>query len=170
MPNFLIQTTGNLHLLNNIMNIIAYGHLYEYVENSLETYIRRHYMKQILAKAQSVYDEWISSSESETFADEYFGGGICHLIADELSNMFNDNMELDSKTITYDDEVHVATLVRWSKDESSEVFNMVTVDIPWRLYETGGGYQFEPIQGVVFEESNVLVHTNSTTQDNWGSI
>lgn len=152
------------------MKIVAYGHLYEFVENSLETYLRKNYLSQIVTKAQHEYDQWVSLEGTENFEDEYFGGGICHLIADSWASMFNSNSQLDAKTITYDDEVHVATLVRWAKDESSDAFNFVTVDIPWRRYETGGGYSFEPIPNVKLDESDVIFTTSSTSLDNWEAI
>ena len=58
-----------------------------------------------------------------------------------IARLFNNDPMLDAKTISYDDEVHVATVVRLASDEHSYEFEMVTVDIPWHVYESGGGYQ-----------------------------
>lgn len=136
----------------------------------LADYIKQLYSNKVVEIAQKIYDDWVSAVNVGEADDEYFGGGICHLIADEVSKLLNSDPKLDAKTISYDDEVHVAALARWASDESSESFPFVTVDIPWRLYETGGGYSFEPIEGVKFTATDVVVNEDQTSAENWDSI
>ncbi len=80
--------------------------------------------------AQSIYDEW---DENE---DVYAGGGICHLIADEIVSF------LDTKgfeAFSYNpqmEENHVYVIARGNDGWVYEI------DIPPHVYETGSGYQW----------------------------
>ena len=157
---------GNGYSIRFIMEESA-----EFMENKLEDYLQK-YTKQIADIAQKQYDDWdhLLSTDPDTAREEYAGGGICHLIADGIARLFNNDPMLDAKTISYDDEVHVATVVRLASDEHSDEFEMTTVDIPWRVYETGGGYQWEPITNVHIQLEDVTYFSQRTNRDNWDMI
>lgn len=53
-------------------------------------------------------------------------------------------------------------------DEEGEV-RVVTVDIPWRTYETGGGYSFEPIDDVVFDKRDITYYSQTMSLEDWRS-
>ncbi len=53
-------------------------------------------------------------------------------------------------------------------DEEGEV-RVVTVDIPWRTYETGGGYSFEPIDDVVFDKRDITYYSQTMSLEDWKS-
>lgn len=78
---------------------------------------------------------------------------------------------LDVKTISYDHEVHVATMVKFTNEEPDEdgEVRVVTVDIPWRTYETGGGYSFEPIDDVVFDKRDITYYSQTMSLEDWRS-
>jgi len=137
----------------------------------LEDYIKNKYSDKIVQVAQKVYDDWINSKDKEYFQDEYAGGGICHLIADEIINVLGDDPLLEVRTISYDNEVHVATMVKFSNEEPDEdgEVRVVTVDIPWRTYETGGGYNFEPIEDVIFTKRDITYYSQTMSIEDWES-
>jgi hypothetical protein len=98
-----------------------------------------------LAKvAQKVYDDW-----DETDEDTYAGGGICHFIAEEMSGVLNDH-GIDAQTVSSTSEVHVY-VVAAVKD------GVFVVDIPYGLYERGGGYSWHKLPDVTFEPGDVSV-------------
>lgn len=96
---------------------------------------------QLLQAAQRVYDDW---DEDE---DEYAGGGICHLIADAMCEVFM-KAGIPCNTVSgQQGEVHVWSVVLIEEGEQPVVYS---VDIPPYVYETGGGYSWQKIQGVTF--------------------
>jgi hypothetical protein len=99
-------------------------------------------MPQILARAQQDYDDWDESDE-----DTYAGGGICHIIADSISSVLGD-AGIDSGPVScnYDQHVYVAARFREG---------VYTIDIPYHVYETGGGFSWKKIPGVRFEPRDV---------------
>lgn len=106
----------------------------------------------ILQIAQSVYDDW---DESE----EYAGGGICHLIADEISAIFN-NHGFESTTVSAQiGEQHVWCVVYWQFEEDDEQISQIyEVDISPYVYEQGGGYSWQKIPNVKFTEDDLEIH------------
>ncbi len=104
-------------------------------------------LKPEIAKvAQAVYDEW---DENE---DEYAGGGICHLIADEIVSLLD---QKGFESFSYNaqmEENHVYVIARGNDGFVYEI------DIPPRVYETGAGYQWEKIPNVTIKPDDVIVH------------
>lgn len=100
---------------------------------------------QIAALAQSVYDEW---DENE---DEYAGGGICHLIADEIVSFLDDQGYESFSYNAQMEENHVYVIARGHDGWVYEI------DIPPHVYETGAGYQWNKIQEVTFKPDHVHV-------------
>ena len=83
--------------------------------------------KDVLALlAQRIYDVWDEDDE------EFAGGGICHIIADGLAVGVS-GMGYDVQTVSSIHEQHVYCVVQ--ADEG-----VFVLDIPWKTYETGAGY------------------------------
>lgn len=122
----------------NRQSVCGSGRLREYLEG----------MRSRLAQiAQEVYDQW---EQGEDGLDEELGrGGICQLIADRISS------ELEFPTLEggQDGDEHATVLVT---DWISEVYE---VDIPYGLYETGGGYKWVKIPDVVFTPDMITIIT-----------
>lgn len=101
----------------------------------------------LVALAQSQYDQW---SQDESGHDELVGyGGICHLIAEDLSAHLN-TMGFESCTYSLDTEVHVVTIVALKE-------GVYELDIPYRIYEIGGGYTWTKKIGVVFSSEDIVL-------------
>lgn len=100
---------------------------------------------QIAAVAQKVYDEW-----DESNVDEYAGGGICHLIAEDVANYLN-SIGVEATTVSAEiGDQHVWAVAKLSDG----VYN---VDISPSVYETGGGYSWEKIPDVKFEAGDIII-------------
>ncbi len=101
---------------------------------------------QIARVAQKVYDHWM---QDETGFDEELGyGGICHLIADAWCELFASR---GFQCVSFHGSVgenHVWDVVQ-TRD------GVFSVDINPFNYETGGGYCWRKIPGVVFDASMV---------------
>lgn len=137
---------------------------------TLESYISALYLPQIVAAAQAEYDAWIETMDKPHFQDVYAGGGICHLIADKICEVFRNDDKLDYKTFSYDHENHVVVQCKWTEDEGDPEngnIDIVTIDVPWRLYETGGGYSFEPILDVTFDTRDVTFYSQYISMEDW---
>lgn len=151
------------------MKIIHKGFIYESINNnqSLTKYLQKYKIK-IAELAQNEYDEWVGTIEAGHAEGIYYGGGICHLIADKIIDLLNNDNLLDARSISYSHEVHVATLVRWRDDENSnENFQVCTVDIPWHIYETGGGYSFDPLPNVNITSDDVTFYEQPMSIEDW---
>ena len=102
--------------------------------------------KQIAEAAQNIYDEW--EGEDDPFVGS---GGICDEIAREISGIIAsniDNVEIDDYGQEGDDH---AAVISFRGDER------YVVDIPYWLYEVGGGYSWKKIVGVKFKASDVCI-------------
>jgi len=111
---------------------------------------------EICVVAQEVYDEW----DEDEF--EYFGGGICHLIADAIVDYLQ-SRNIDAIPFSQQiDEVHVFTI---AYDENTR--EACEVDIDPRIYESGAGYSWTKIEGVTFEPNHVWVGPIDFEDDLW---
>ena len=113
-------------------------------------------MPRIIQVSQKEYDSW-----DEENIDEYAGGGICHLIADAIANVFNDN-GIDSFTISSDFEQHVYCVVRVRE-------GIYQVDIHHSIYETGGGFSWNKIPDIIFEPSDITIYMIDHDPNNWAN-
>ena len=104
--------------------------------------------------AQQEYNEW---DENE---DEYAGGGICHLIAEEMANVFNEH-GVTCETISSNFEQHVYCLILVQE-------GIYSVDLPYGLYEYGGGYNWRKINGVQFDNKNIIMYKLTSDIEKWG--
>jgi hypothetical protein len=100
-----------------------------------------------LAKAaQKQYDEWDVSDPED---DELNGGGICHLIADEMADVLSKH-GIDASTVSSDHEQHVYLVAAFRE-------GVYLIDVPYSTYERGGGYSWTKIPGVEFGPDDVSV-------------
>ena len=107
---------------------------------------------QIVAAAQSQYDTW---DQSNPDMDELCGGGICHLIADEIAGVLNQN-GIDATTVSAQvGEQHVWTVAKVKE-------GVYEIDIPPSVYESGGGYTWTKTADVQFGEGDIVVNRLSS--------
>lgn len=98
--------------------------------------------------AQKVYDGWEVEEDGD---DDYGGGGICDDVANALGEVVN--RALDDVTIVdggQDGDDHAFIVVLTDTEA-------VAVDIPPDVYERGGGYSWEKIEGVRFDAGDVVL-------------
>ena len=104
-------------------------------------------LPQIIAAAQTQYDVW---DQSNPDTDELCGGGICHLIADEIAGVLNQN-GIDATTVSAQiGEQHVWTVAKVKE-------GVYEIDIPPSVYETGGGYTWQKTSDVRFDEGDIII-------------
>jgi hypothetical protein len=99
---------------------------------------------QLAAVGQAVYDEWEQGED-----DELNGGGICHLIAEKMSYIIGD-AGVPVWTVSSSHEQHVYCVAQCSD-------GVFEVDIPWSLYERGGGFTWYKLPNIRFDEHYVVV-------------
>ena len=109
--------------------------------------------------AQAVYDRWRQDDAGRS--ESHGAGGVCGDVADALQNVLNDH-ELESVTFSHNDRVHVSVVCRIpvyrTPDDEDEVEDdAYEIDIDPYRYETGGGYRWKKIAGVVFDPSDVNI-------------
>jgi hypothetical protein len=116
-----------------------------------------------LAKiAQEVYDKWDQNEEG--YDDEVGYGGICHIIADNIVS-YLDRAGLGSKhnfcsvSDTYVQHVYVLAYIEIENDEDEEetLYNIYSIDIPYWVYEEGGGFTWKKLKDVQFTGDDVVV-------------
>ena len=112
---------------------------------------------QLAQAAQKPYDDW----ELDENGDNWLvgGGGICHLIVDEMLGVM-DRAGIPCQSLSLDTEVHVVALAQVRE-------GIAEIDIPYRIYETGGGYSWKKIPGVRFEPNDVQIHLISRDPADW---
>lgn len=107
----------------------------------------------IIKEVQQVYDEWDENP------DEYGGGGICHIIADKICELLNNN-DIDSGIVSDPFENHVYSVLK-VKDG---IYNL---DIPYRIYEIGSYYSFVKIPGVQFDINDLIMYQIDNNPNNF---
>jgi hypothetical protein len=112
---------------------------------------------EIIRLAQEQYDAWDASGEEGDL--EVGFGGICHLIAEEIAGHLN-GAGFDAETVSSTFEQHVSVVVCTST-------GIYSVDIRPGWYETGAGYQWEKIPGVIFEPGMVDIHLIDANPENF---
>lgn len=109
-------------------------------------------MPKILAAAQKDYDSW---DESEI--DTYAGGGICHIIANSICGvLYEAGIECTPVSCDYEQHVYVA-----AKFEEG----VYTIDIPYHIYEEGGGFSWKKLPDIVFEPGDVIFYKVTSDPD-----
>jgi len=111
-------------------------------------------LPKLAEKAQEEYDAW-----DEENIDEYAGGGICHIIADELCDILNRN-DIDCSTYSLNFKQHVISLAY-----DTQTKTVISIDLPEYVYETGGGFSWRKIQDVEIEPNDFII-----SELNWDDL
>jgi hypothetical protein len=127
----------------------------EFVDPDLPSVERaRAAIPQILARVQQDYDDW-----DEEDRDTYAGGGICHIIADTMCDVLGD-LGIDCTPVSCSYEQHVYIAARFAE-------GIYTIDIPYHVYETGGGFSWQKIPDVRFSARDVVFYRVSGDPADW---
>ncbi len=103
----------------------------------------RRLLPQFIIAAQNIYDSWDQS-------DEYIGsGGICDEISSAIGDILSSN-GIDHTEGGHDGDDH-SYLIAYNDQES------YIIDIPYDIYERGGGYNWTKIEGVRFTPEDVII-------------
>lgn len=102
-------------------------------------------MPQILQAAQRDYDNWY---ESQT--DTYAGGGICHIIAESICDVLSD-AGINCVTVSCSHEQHVYVAAQFDE-------GVYTIDIPYYVYEEGGGFSWRKLPDIKFDANDVVFY------------
>jgi len=117
--------------------------------------------------AQKIYDDW------DEHPDVYFGGGICHLIADAFVEIvYKHYPHYTASTFTRDDIQHVETIVYNidsdslnDDDDDLDVetdIETVMIDLSPYIYENGGGFSWTKIPDVEFDNNDITFYRTYT--------
>jgi hypothetical protein len=117
--------------------------------------------------AQKIYDDW------DEHPDVYFGGGICHLIADAFVEIvYKHYPHYTASTFTRDDIQHVETIVYnidsdSLNDDDDDVdvetdIETVMIDLSPYIYENGGGFSWTKIPDVEFDNNDITFYRTYT--------
>jgi hypothetical protein len=112
--------------------------------------------------AQKVYDSWYQDEEG--FDEMYAGGGICHDIAGAIVDVIYKYIpNVIAGTVNPScGENHVWTMVALesgdeNEDEGDDRGEGYVVDIPYYVYEKGGGYSWTKIPDVEFSPEDITI-------------
>ena len=103
-------------------------------------------LQKMAAAAQKIYDDWDQNPET----DELNGGGICHLIADDLAGILC-RVGIEASTVSSNFEQHVYVVAKFRE-------GVYQIDIPYHTYEQGGGYTWKKLPGIAFDSSHVSIY------------
>jgi hypothetical protein len=99
---------------------------------------------QMAIVAQRVYDRWTQGEN-----DDLNGGGICHLIADEIASILSDvGVPIATQCSTY--EQHVYCIAQCQE-------GIFEIDIPYQTYEHGGGFSWTKLPDVHFTSDDIVI-------------
>lgn len=101
----------------------------------------------IAEAAQKQYDQW--KQDDEGYDEELGSGGICHLIAEDLAGILsNHGIECSTVCSTYEQHVYLVCKFREG---------VYMIDIPYHVYESGGGFTWKKKPDVKFDKSHVVI-------------
>lgn len=97
-----------------------------------------------IAAAQEIYDTWVQDE-----FDELNRGGICQDIANAFCDVLcSSELNIEFSTVFGDEHVWVVAY------DAAEAFS---IDIPYHIYEFGGGYKWTKIPNVVFNLDDLQI-------------
>jgi GNAT superfamily N-acetyltransferase/2'-5' RNA ligase len=117
-----------------------------------------HYLQEatleMAAEAQKIYDAWDQNEAGED--PENGTGGICDEIAQAITGVVYDRVPIECSVTEggQPGDDHAYVIVYMDNEFGKEVY---AVDIPHNVYETGGGYSWKKIPGVVFTPDHVEI-------------
>ena len=104
--------------------------------------------RQLAAAAQKEYDDWVQDADG--YNDGLGRGGICHLIADELIDVLYKHKIYRCYTVSSCHEQHVYVVGQFRE-------GIYLIDVPYHLYETGGGFTWKKLPDIRFDEDYISV-------------
>lgn len=107
-------------------------------------------IKQKMATAaQEVIDEW--DQDEEGYDEEIGTGGVCDQVSSAISGVISEAIPEAEFTDGGQDGDDHAFLIVYDDQES------YAVDIPPRVYETGGGYSWKKIENAVVTADDIVI-------------
>lgn len=94
---------------------------------------------------QKVYDDW--QQDEDGYDEEVGNGGICHVIVDKMIDAAG---EFDLYSVSSTHEQHVYIIGKFKE-------GIFEIDVPHRRYETGGGFTWTKLPGVVFDADDIVI-------------
>lgn len=104
---------------------------------------------QMAQAAQEIYDQWDQSGEGGDMQSGF--GGICDEISQAISGAIVENLAGVDVTEGGQDGDDHAYIIAYNETEA------FAVDIPPQVYERGGGYSWQKIEGVRFMPDDVEI-------------
>lgn len=98
--------------------------------------------------AQEQYDGWQQDEHGVNI--ELGRGGICHLIADDLLNVLYKNKIENVQSVCSNYEQHVYIVGQFKE-------GIYEIDIPYYIYETGGGFTWKKKPDVKFSREDIVI-------------
>lgn len=150
--------------------------IYKIAQNSEDLERLNSLKPQLIQIAQKIYDSW-----DDDLREELNDGGICHLIAEDFVSFLSDTGFSGTTWNPGMAENHVHSII-WNEkydllfeDYSLEDLNLneiwiYIVDIHPYVYERGGGYSWEKIEGVVFKEGDISIYGQTISEENFVNI
>lgn len=103
---------------------------------------------QMAFAAQKVYNSW--EQDEHGMDVDYGGGGICDEVAHAISGVIAQNVDAAIADGGQDGDDH-AYIVVYNNQEA------YGVDIPCHIYERGGGFSWQKLQGVHFSPNDIAI-------------
>ena len=105
-------------------------------------------LNKMVAVAQEEYDNW--QQDDDGFDEELGYGGICQNIADSMIQVLDlngiDNAYIANSTC----EQHVYIICAFQE-------GVYQIDIPYHIYESGGGYTWKKLPDIKFDKSHITL-------------
>jgi len=103
--------------------------------------------------AQEQYDGWQQDEHGENI--ELGRGGICHLIADDLIGVLYKHKIDNVQSVCSSYEQHVYIVGQFKE-------GIYEIDIPYDIYETGGGFTWKKRPDVTFSREDIVIRRLSS--------
>ncbi len=102
---------------------------------------------QFAQAAQEVYNNWVQDEY-----DDLNGGGICQDVAEAIAQVIHQHVsQVEAGTVSAScGEQHVWVMLH----NDHEGF---WIDVPYHIYERGGGYNWTKIPGVTFSPNDIEI-------------
>lgn len=110
-------------------------------------------MNDMVKAAQEQYDDWRQDHDGQD--DELGRGGICHLIADDLIDVLYRHKIENVQSVCSNYEQHVYVVGQFKE-------GIYEIDIPYDVYETGGGFTWKKIPNVQFSRNDIVIRRLSS--------
>lgn len=111
----------------------------------------------LAAAAQKAYDDWQQNEEG--YDEELGGGGICDVIADDMMDILYHH-KINNLQLQHSDQPHAYLIGKFKE-------GIFTIDIPYYVYESGGGWSWKKKPNVKFDESHVEIYMLDPSYRKW---